>query len=98
MRTAAERRSFKMVRETCPDLDETLDDLLEDVNDLFDYDNRDELRVLFAVAAEKIKDKCTKPLREALVEMIEVENDLREEMSQLTAEKDYYRDKVLHEN
>lgn len=98
MTTSAEKKSFKMVRETCPDLDEIMDYLLEDVNDLFDYDNRDPLRVLFAVAAEKIKDKCTKPLREALVEMIDLNDDLYEEKVSLTNEKDYYRDKVLHEN
>lgn len=72
-----ERLSYGVVPQTCPDLDGEMDDLLEEVNDKFDYDCRDELRELFAYAAEKIKDKCTKPLRDALVEQLEINSGLQ---------------------
>ena len=84
MPTTAERQSWKLVKETCPDLDGIMDDLVEDVNDLFDYDQRDTLRMLFAVAAEKIKDKCTKPLREALIEVIDERNTIQQDYNDLT--------------
>lgn len=84
MITAAERESFKMVRETCPDLDGIMDDLIDAVlraqepwhgTEPIQLD-RVTLIELFAVASEKIKGKCTVPLREALVEVIEEKNDL----------------------
>lgn len=77
----AERESLSYVNYTCPKLDGHLDDLLElvvdkllwqpatihrDRNVLFDMFIDD-----FSVCAERIKDECTKPLREALIEVIE---------------------------
>ena len=83
MPTVHEKKSFRYVKETCPTLDEIVHDLLEEVNDYIDYDARDDLIPMFSGAAEKIKDKCTKPLREALVEVIEERDILGDELRDL---------------
>ena len=77
----AERESLSYVNYTCPKLDGHLDDLLELVVDklleqsAYSRLHRNELLDMFiddfSVCAERIKDDCTKPLREALIEVIE---------------------------
>lgn len=81
--TAAERQAYKMVRETCPDLDRVMDDLLLDVLDQVAGRASEDVRMLFATAGELIKKTCTIPLRDALIEVIGEKHELEESVEGL---------------
>lgn len=89
MRSRAERQSVDMVHYTCPDLDRILDDLLDSVVEEMllweptcDTEVREALIAEFSAAAQKVKEQCTIPLREALIEacdeIIELQADIKE--------------------
>lgn len=91
MRSRAERQSVDRIRYTCPDLDRILDDLLDSVVEEMlcwqptcESEVREALIAEFSTAAQKIKEQCTMPFREVLIDAIEEINDLTSEIKDLS--------------
>lgn len=92
MNTKASKEARARVDYTCPNLDAAMDDLLDIVmyavsdylSDLYvDRDVRDTLAPEFAAIAQRIKEQCTMPFREALIEACDEILELQSEVKEL---------------